>query len=212
MAAQANSPSHPLKARTAAWTALVLMLSLVSTFALFALYLDHDHVFADQLAASLPALGAGTSLAADPTLAAQVRVTEVSARVTKLNDRTMALVTEARVTNDALIDIQHVFMEATILADGRERSVIARCGHAVSERLFKRMQRSEVTALMRLTPSEPAVLKSGESTKCQVAIANVKDSVEEVTVRIASAEPIPGHPAPSFLSDPSRSEPRPSLR
>ncbi|MFT4571756.1 MAG: hypothetical protein ACI8TX_003112 [Hyphomicrobiaceae bacterium] len=189
---------HP-EHRTGAWTAIVLMLSMVGMFVLFALYLDHDHVFADRLAAALPSPGVGNSLAADPTLAAQVRVDDLTARITMLEDQTTAMIAEARVTNDALIDIQHVVMEASVVTEGRERSVLARCGHAVSDRLLKRMPRSEVTALMRITPSDPAVLGSGESTRCQVAIANVREGIDKVTVRIASAEPIPGHPDPLFL-------------
>jgi hypothetical protein len=193
--------------RTAAWSALVLMLSLVGLFALFALYLDHDHAFADRLAASLPSPGSASSLAADPTLAAQLRVDRMSARIATLDDRSRALVADVRVTNDALIAVRHIFLEARALVGGRERSVVARCGHAVSNRLIGRMQRGELAALMELTPSDPGRLEPGESTQCQVAMVGLKDEVDEVTLRIASAEPVPGHPAPRFLartSDPLR--------
>ena len=181
------------------WTAVILLGSLGGAFAVLSLFLSYNHRLTDELGMRVPIPGAVTSLAADPGLAAQIRVVDSSARLLTLADQTHALVVETTVVNDALIPVSKVVMEAYAYELGvRVRSGWSRCGKRVSDRLLKRMRRAELIALAHLEPAEPEILTSGASTRCQVAIANVKPEADEAGFRIASAEPLPGHPRPRF--------------
>ena len=106
-------------ARAPMWAAVVLLGSLVGTFALASLFLTYNHVWTDRLTAYLPWPGATTSLAADPTLAAQMRIVETSARVTTLADRTQTVVAEAVIENTALIPVQSLVVEGYAYRAGR---------------------------------------------------------------------------------------------
>lgn len=190
------------ESRTGAGTTLVLMSSVVVVFGLLSLFLTHYHEWSDRLGLVLPWPGVATSFAADPALAAQVRVSELIVTRTKLADETQALVAEARVTNDSLIPIRNVVVEATLVKDGKEgRKASSLCGKSVSQRILGRMPRSELTALMRMQPAGTVELDTGSSTTCQVALIGTGMEMEdgdEIELRVASVEPTPGHPLSTF--------------
>lgn len=185
--------------RKSIWTALVLLVSLITTFAILALFMARDHPWTDALLARLPAPGAATSLAADPTLASQMRIVTSQAWYTKLADQTPALVAETVVINDALVPVNNVIVEASVYA-GEKHLGTARvsCGKPVSPRMLGRLKRDELRALDDLRPPETRPLATGESLRCQVAFAGIESGAEEVTFRIASVEPLPGHREPLF--------------
>jgi hypothetical protein len=190
--------------RTAAGTTIVLMSSVVAIFGLFSLFLTHYHEWNDRLALGVPWPGVATSFAADPGLATQVRVSEVTVKMTKLADQTQALIAQVRLTNDALIPIRNVVVEAILIQDGEDgRKASALCGKNISSRILGRMPRSELTALMRMRPRESVELETGASTTCQVALIGTEEELEEideVELRVASVEPRPGHRLSRFRS------------
>jgi hypothetical protein len=185
--------------RTSIWTALVLLTSLITTFAIVALFMAHNHAWTERLLARLPVPGPAPSLAADPGLVSQMRIVTSQAWYTKLADQTPALVAEAVVVNDSLVPVSNVIVEATIYK-GEDHVGAARvsCGKPVSNRLLGRLRREELRALSELDPPATRPLATGESLRCQVAFAGIKTGAEEVSFRIASVEPLPGHPAPLF--------------
>lgn len=185
--------------RKSIWTALVLLVSLITTFAIVALFMTSNHAWTDAVLTRLPAPGPATSLAADPELAGQMRIVTSQAWYTRLADQTPALVAETVVVNDALVPVNNVVVEASVYA-GQNHLGTARvsCGKPVSQRLLGRLKRDELQALSDLSPPETRPLAAGESLRCQVAFAGIQPGAEEVTFRIASVEPLPGHQAPLF--------------
>jgi hypothetical protein len=185
--------------RKSIWTALVLMVSLITTFAIVALFMARNHSWSDAMLSRLPAPGPATSLAADPALADQMRIVTSQAWYTRLADQTPALVAETVVINEALVPVGNVVVEASVYAgDDNLGTARVSCGKPVSPRLLGRLRREELRALGDLSPAEVRPLATGESLRCQVAFAGIRPGAEEVTFRIASVEPLPGHRAPLF--------------
>jgi len=183
--------------RSSIWTALVLLVSLVMTFSVVTVFMVRNHAWTDEFLSRLPVPGPATSLAADPSLTGQMRIATSRAWFTKLADQTPALVAETVVVNDSLVPVRNVVVEATVY-DGEEHVGAARvsCGKPVSNRLLGRLRREELRALRDLAPSATRPLATGEKLRCQVAFTGLKSGAEEVTFRISSAEPLPGHPDP----------------
>lgn len=193
-------PEEPRE--TSAWSAVVLMASSVGAFALVALFLAVNHRWTDELLAHLP-VPAALRPAADGVIAEQLRVTEVRTEHLTLADRSVALLLEATVVNDAAIPVRGISLEVEGWRDGDPVAQgFGTCGKNVSVRLLKRMSRDEVGALMELDAPDNRELAPGGRTGCQVALTQLRTEVEEVTYRIASAEPTAGHPS---LSDPDPS-------
>jgi hypothetical protein len=179
---------------TSAWSAVVLMISSIGAFALLALFLANNHRWTDALMAALPSPGA-VRLASDGIVAEQLRVTEVRTEHLTLSDRTVALLLEATVVNDASIPIRGVVLEVEGFREGKSVGIgQGTCGKNVSVRLLKRLSADEVTALMELEAPQASLLDPGARSSCQVALVHLRTEVEEVDYRIASAEPTVGHP------------------
>ena len=185
--------------RTSIWTALVLLASFVTTFAIVALFMVRTHSWAETVLTYVPVPGAATSLAADPGLISQMRIVTTQAWHTQLSDQTPALVAETVIINDALIPVNNVIVEASVY-DGEDMLGTARvsCGKPVSNRLLGRLRREELRALGNLRPPTTRPLATGEKLRCQVAFAGIDANAKEVTFRIASVEPLPDHPLPLF--------------
>ena len=176
---------------------LAILGALLGSFALIALFMVHDHTWTDEFMASLPLPGLGMSLAADPSLAPQMRMTNARAWNTILADQTPALMAEADIANDALVPVEHVVVRGEARIEGRIKAVAtAVCGKAVSTRLLGRIGRDELETLMSL--EAPLSVEPGHRLACQVAFPGVMPGVEEVVLRIASVEPSPGHRPPVF--------------
>ena len=177
--------------------ALALLGSLLVTFATLALFMTHNHAWTDSVMAALPFPGPSQSLAADPALTSQVRLVDARAWDTMLGDRTAALVAEAAVTNDSLVPIHRVVVEAQARRDGRTLAVLtASCGTSVSHRLLRRLARDELETLRALETA--AAVQPGDRLPCQVTFAGIEPGIEEVQLRIASVEPFPGHHPHAF--------------
>jgi len=191
-------PDEP-KESSSAWSAVVLMASSVGAFALFALFLANNHRWTDELLSRLPS-PAG-SLASDGIVAEQLRLTDVHTEHMTLSDRSVALLFEATLVNDSSIPVRGIRLEIEGYRDGK---LIAKsqgtCGKNVSVRLVKRLSRDEVSALMGLA-TESEVLAPGERTDCQVALTQLRTEIDEVSYRIASAEPSAGHPPADSAAD-----------
>lgn len=193
-------PEEPKE--TSAWSAVVLMASSVGAFALVALFLAVNHRWTDELLARLP-VPASLRPAGDGIVAEQLRVTDVRTEHLTLADRSVALLLEASVVNDSAIPVRGIVLEVEGWRDGDPVAQgVGTCGKNVSVRLLKRMSRDEVGALMELDAPATQALAPGARTGCQVALTQLRTEVEEVTFRIASAEPTADHPT---ISDPDRS-------
>ena len=186
-------PEEPKE--TSAWSAVVLMASSVGAFALGALFLVNNHRRTDRLHAPHPTPGGAHRLAADGIVAEQLRITDVRTEHLTLSDRSVALLIEATVVNDAAIPVHGIVLEVEGFRDGKAISAgQGTCGKNVSVRLLKRLSSDEVEALMELANPDSEVLASGARTGCQVALTHLRTEVEEVSYRIASAEPTADHP------------------
>lgn len=182
---------------TSIGTALVLLASLVTGFAILALFMTHHHTWTDSIMAKLPLPGPAASFAADPSLSQQLRFRDQRAWNTMLADQTPTLVAEATLVNDALIPVRNVVVFAEAMAGGRAvATMIVPCGKAISNRLLGRIGRDELRTVRDLAPNR--AVAPGQSLPCQVAFAGVEPGTEEVRLTIASAEPLPGHLPPSF--------------
>ena len=190
-------PSEPR--RTSIWTALVLLTSLIAMFVIVSSFMVRNHEWTDAFLARLPAPGLATSMAADPSLAGQIRIVESGAWFTRLADQSPALVAETVVVNDALVPVKNIVVEAVVL-NGEERvsTVRVSCGKPVSDRLIGRLRRDELRALRELENPAARPLSTGEHLRCQVAFAGLKQKADEVVIRVASVEPLPGHSPPLF--------------
>lgn len=185
-------PEEPREA--SAWSAVVLMASSVGAFALVALFLVNNHEWTDALLAGLPLPTALVRPASDGILAEQLRITDVHTEHLTLSDRSVALLVEASVVNDASIPVRGIVLEVEGFRDGKHvAGAQGTCGKNVSVRLLKRLSRDEVGALMELEPPPAEVVDPGETTGCQVTLTQLRTEIEEVSYRIASVEPIAGH-------------------
>lgn len=190
-------PEEPKE--TSAWSAVVLMASSVGAFALVALFLATNHHWTDALLARLPVPADVIHPASDGVVAEQLRIIDVRTEHLTLSDRSVALLLEATVVNDAAIPARGIVLEVEGFRDGKAIAAgQGTCGKNVSVRLLKRLSRDEVAALMHLAKPESEVLDSGARTGCQVALTQLRTEVDEVSYRIASAEPTEDHP----LADP----------
>ncbi len=179
------------------WTAVVLMASSVVVLATVSLFLVRNHEWTDALVSALP--GPASCLAADPGLAGQMRIRDVSAQVLSLGDQTRTLVAEASVVNDAMIPAEDLKLEVTVFAGGEEvRRAASSCGKTVSERLLRRLTIAELLALSELDPGYPVVLQPGATISCQVTVPEIPEDIDEASFRIASVEARPGHPPARF--------------
>lgn len=186
-------PEEPKE--TSAWSAVVLMASSVGAFALIALFLATNHHWTDALLARLPTPLDGILPAGDGIVAEQLRFSDVRTEHLTLSDRSVALLLEATVVNDAAIPVRGIVLEVEGFRDGKAIAAgQGTCGKNVSVRLLKRLSRDEVAALMQLATPESEVLESGSRTGCQVALTGLRTEVDEVSYRIASAEPTEDHP------------------
>lgn len=175
---------------------LAILAGLLVAFSLLTLFMVHDHAWTDSLTASVPLPGPAT-LAADPNLAAQMRVTGAHAWNTVLADQTQAVVAEAEIANDALVAVRHIVINAEARVEGRTKAVgVAMCGKPVSNRLLGRIGRDELLTLLSL--DAPVSVEPGHRLGCQVALPGIGPGIDEVVLRVASVEPSPGHPAPAF--------------
>jgi hypothetical protein len=186
-------PEEPKE--TSAWSAVVLMASTAAAFALLAVFLVGNHRWTDALLSRLPAFGRDATLAGDGIVAEQLRITDVRTEHLTLSDRSVALLFEATISNDASIPVRNVILEIEGFRDGKHvAGAQGTCGKNVSVRLLKRLSSDEVVALMELTTPEHETLASGAKVGCQVALTQLRTEVEEVSYRIASAEPTDDHP------------------
>ena len=184
--------------RSPVWPALYMLGALVTFYGLLAVYMSRDHAWTDEVLQHVPIPASRASLAAEPDLATQVRIVSSRAWYTNLSDQTRTLVAEATVVNDALVPLSKVIVEAQAQAPGakaQSRNVV--CAGAVSRRLLGRLPVEELDTLQDLVPSLSA-LEPGGKIDCQVAFAGIEAGAEEVILRIAWVEPLPGHPRPLF--------------
>ena len=185
--------------RTPLGTAIVLLLGLDVVIALFALFLAQRHDWSDRFLSRVPMPGTRTSMAADPGLMQQLRVTEVELWFSDLVDQSSTLVADVDVENPSSLPITNIVLEAQAFDSGAwVRTVSALCGLAVSPRLLGRLRREELVSLLDLSPPDPLDVPPGATVRCQIAFPGVSSGVDEVMFKVASAEPSPGHPAPLF--------------
>lgn len=197
-APRAIVPEEPEEASV--WSAVVLMASSVGAFALFALFLAHNHRWTDALLDSLPEIGRSVRPAADGVVAEQIRIEDVKTEHLTLADRSVALLFEAAVVNDAGMPVRDIVIGVEGWRDGnRVAEGEGTCGKNVSVRLLKRLSRNEVSALMRMDPPARGDLEPGSRTDCQVTLTQLKTEIEEVRFRVSAASPTPDH----LPSDPS---------
>lgn len=176
---------------------LWILAALLLGFVLISLAMVYDHAWTDSLTSRLRLPGTGAVLAADPALAAQIRVIDARAWNTQLADQTPALVAEAVVANDALMPVRRIVLQAEARAGGLTLAVAkAACGKQVSKRLLGRIGREELETLLGL--DAPASVAPGRRLGCQIAFAGIRPGTEEVALTVASVEPSPRHRAPSF--------------
>jgi len=185
-------PEEPKE--TSAWSAVVLMASSVGAFALVALFLATNHGWTDALLAGFPTPFGMPRLATDGIVAEQLRISDMRTEHLTLSDRSVALLFEATVVNDSSIPVRGIVLEVEGFREGRMVAAgQGTCGKNVSVRLLKRLSSDEVAALMNLATPESEVLASGARTGCQVTLTQLRTEVEEVSYRIASAEPTADH-------------------
>src|SRR5262249_32251108 len=131
-------PEEP--AESSAWSAIVLMASSVGAFALVALFLANNHHWTDRLLAGFPAPGLSVRMANDGVVSEQLRVTDVRTEHLTLSDRSVALLFEATIVNDAAMPVKNIVIEVEGYRDGAKvASALGTCGKNVSERLLKRL-------------------------------------------------------------------------
>jgi len=176
---------------------LAILGALLASFGLVALFMIHDHTWTDELMAQLPLPGPAMTLAADPSLALQVRMTNARAWSIVLADQTPTLMAETDIANDALVPVERIVVRAEARIEGRTKAVAtAICGKPVSIRLLGRIGRDELETLMSL--DAPAAVEPGGRLACQVAFPGIVPGIEDVVLRVASVEPSPGHQPPVF--------------
>lgn len=198
-------PEAPKEA--SAWSAIVLMASTVGAFALFSLFLANNHRWTDRLLSRMPTMGGLTRPANDGILAEQMRISDIHTEHLTLADRSVALLFEASVVNDAAIPVRGIELKVEGFREGKKvAEAEGTCGKNVSVRLLKRMSRDEVGSVMALDAPESGVLESGARTGCQVTLTQLKTEVDEVSYAVASVEATPDHPDANPLTFPRASE------
>ena len=198
MAARPRTVIPKRSERSPIWGAVSMLTALMTAYGLLAVYMARDHAWTDRILQHVPIPTTRASLAADAALATQIRIVTSSAWYTSLADQTRTLVAEATVVNDALVPLSRVIVEARAHGqEGATRTQSAVCGGAISRRLLGRLPVDELQTLQNLVPSLEA-LEPGQTIECQVAFADMDAGAEEVILRIAWAEPLPGHPRPLF--------------
>jgi hypothetical protein len=184
--------------RSPAWSAFVLLTALVTSYGLLSVYMARNHPWTDRFLQLVPVPATRATLASDSELVQQIRIVSSRAWYTNLADQTSTLVAEATVVNDALVAVSRVVVEARAQVEGgNSRTESAVCGGSVSRRLFGRLPVEELMTLQELIPPQTAV-EPGATLRCQVAFARMPAGAEEVVLRIAWVEPLPGHPRPLF--------------
>lgn len=184
--------------RSPIWTSLAMLAALLTFYGLLAVYMATDHAWTDRVLQSIPIPTTRATLASDAALASQVRIVSSRAWYTQLGDQTLTLVAEATVVNDALVPLSKIIVRAAAEGPGTGlRTQSAVCGGAISPRLLGRLPIEELNTLQKLVPSLDA-LEPGETMDCQVAFARMGTGAEEVVLRVAWVEPLPGHPHPLF--------------
>jgi len=179
---------------------LAILGALLASFSLIALFMVHDHTWTDEITAHLPLPGPAMTLAADPSLALQMRMINARAWNTILADQTPTLMAEADIANDALLPVERIVVRAEARIEGRTKAVAsAVCGKPISNRLLGRIGRDELETLMSL--DAPLSVEPGHRLACQIAFPGLVPGVEEVQLRIASVEPSPGHHPPVFRQE-----------
>jgi hypothetical protein len=175
------------------------LLGLDLAIALFALFLAQRHDWSDRFLAGVPMPGTRTSMAADPGLMQQLRVTEVDLWFSDLVDQSPTLIADVDVENPSSLPITNIVLEAQAFESGAwVRTVSALCGIAVSPRLLGRLRREELVSLLDLSPPYPDEVPPGATVRCQIAFPGLSSGVDEVMFKVASAEAFPGHSAPRF--------------
>ena len=175
-------------------TPYVILASAAAVFFFAALAMVHDHAWTDHFLARLPLPGPAVSFASDPMLSGQLRIDNTTAYYTHLADQSPILVAEADLINDALMSVTNVVIEAHAQRGGEPVATgTATCGKPVSERLLRRLPHDELRALGQLVFAEPNEIRPSEWIRCQVTFEGMKNRPEEVLIRIASVEPLPGH-------------------
>jgi hypothetical protein len=184
--------------RSPAWAAFILLAALIAFYGLLSVYMARNHPWTDWFLQRVPLPTTRATLASDSELVRQIRVVSSRAWYTKLADQTSTLVAEATVVNDALVPVSRVVIEALAQVEGgKQRRESAVCGGSVSRRLLGRLPVEELITLQELVPPKEAV-EPGATLDCQVAFARMPAGAEEVVLRIAWVEPLPGHPPPLF--------------
>lgn len=192
---------------TSVWSAIVLMASTVGAFGLFSLFLANNHHWTDALLSRFPTLGGAIRPANDGIVAEQLRLSDIHTEHLTLADRSVALLFEASVVNDAAFPVRGIVLKVVGYREGKKvAEAEGTCGKNVSVRLLKRMSRDEVNAVMALDAPDAGVLASGSRTGCQVSLTQLKTEVDEVSWVIASAEATPDHPDANPLPSPRASE------
>ncbi len=187
------------------WTAIVLMASFTGLVATASAFLVHNHEWTDTVLGALPAMA--SALAADPGLAGQMRIKDPALEIMTLADQTRILVAQSSVVNDALIPAANLSLEVRAYSAGEEvRQVSSGCGKNVSAKLLRGLRINEVVALLKLDAGTPVVLYPGKEIRCQVAIPDISEDVDEISLRIAYAEALPGHPPAHFRPHLHRAE------
>lgn len=189
----------PEQRRSSLATVWVAMSGIVVTFGALALLLTSRHSVADSLLAGIPAPGLATSLASERNLRAHLRIEPPEVWRTRLADNTEVLVAQTTVTNDSFVPVRDIVVSAEAYRRGRRIARAASaCGRAFSPTLLGRIKRDELAVALDLPPSGAAIAP-GQTTSCQVAFPRSAGGADEVEVRVASAEPLPGHPPSRFL-------------
>jgi hypothetical protein len=184
--------------RSPIWAGIAMLSLMVTFFGLLAVYMARNHPWTDSILQHVPIPATRASLAADAELATQIRIISSRAWYTNLADQTRTLVAEATIVNDALVPLSKVVVEAEAQGQGatvHKQSAV--CAGTISRRLLGRLPVEELDTLQELIPSLEA-LEPGETIDCQVAFPGISAGAEEVVLRIAWVEPLPGHPRPPF--------------
>ena len=189
----------PRRGRSSFATVWVCTCCLLAGFGILAMLLIARHTVADWVLAKLPAPGPATSMATARSLTSHLRIEPPRVWRARLGDNSETLVAETTVTNDSFIAVRDVVVEAEAYLGGRKvGSAISACGKALSPTLLGRIKRDELATVLDL-PASGTTLMPGSSTSCQVAFPRSAARADEIEIRVASVEPLPGHREARFL-------------
>lgn len=194
MATRSRTVILKRRQRTPIATAFVLLTALCCVYGMITLALAFNHSLADSVLASIPAPGPARSLASDPTLLRQLSVNEAKAYFIVASDHRRALVLETSVTNNGSVALESVVIEARASLGNKTQAVSTTpCGRNVSPRLLRRLTTDQLLVLRDLDPGTGFLLHPQEKTRCQTTFPALRRSVENVSYRVVSARPLPGH-------------------